>query len=169
MSQRALSPEKWLVNIQSVLQKFEEFKGIVPVFDDKNSFDDVLEFDINDYVGEINSRVSEEMNRRFGNTIGITYAPDQQNSRRKIVTIKVTRPESDVMDYLEKIWEKQDKILSTFALPKWLAYLLVLLAVAQLIFSLYLLNAHTQSRSDPFSLLLHWVFVQFAFVKNKMM
>jgi hypothetical protein len=150
---RVLSPEKWLVAIKSVLSQFEEFQNTTIVLDQRNSFDDVLEFDINDYYGDMNYRVSEKLYERFGNLVSIQHSPDSQDSRRKIVTLKVTRPPPNV--------------LTARTIPTWLLWLLVIFAVFQFMAAIYFLNEHTRSRNDPFSVLIHTVFMLFAPIVHK--
>ena len=159
---RVLSPHKWQTAISGVLSNFDEFTGTNIVLDEKNSFDDVLEFDINDFYGDMNYRVSEKLYERFGNLVTIKHNPDSQDSRRKIVTIKVTRPPPDILDMLEQKWQHHSKVLSGYKIPNWALALLSVFAIFQFLSAIYLLHDHTQSRNDPFSLLLHWAFMRFA-------
>lgn len=164
---RVLSPEKWLVAIKDVLSQFEEFQNTSIVLDQRNSFDDVLEFDINDYYGDMNYRVSEKLYERFGNLVSIQHSPNLQDSRRKIVTIKVTRPPPNILDLLEQKWQQHGEILSARTIPVWFLWLLFIFAVLQFAAALKLLNEHTQSRNDPFSVLIHAVFMLFAPIVHK--
>lgn len=164
---RVLSPEKWLVAIKDVLCQFEEFQNTSIVLDQRNSFDDVLEFDINDYYGDMNYRVSEKLYERFGNLVSIQHSPNSQDSRRKIVTIKVTRPPPNILDLLEQKWQQHGEILSARTISTWLLWLLFIFAVLQFAAALYFLNEHTRSRNDPFSVLIHAVFMLFAPIVHK--
>ena len=166
---RVLSPEKWLTAIKGVLSQFDEFQGTNIILDPQHSYDDVLEFDINDYYGDMNYRVSEKLYERFGNLVTIKHNPDTQDSRRKIVTIKVTRPPPDVLDMLEQKWQKHSKILSSYKPPNWALFLLTVFAIAQFVSALYFLYWHTQSRSDPFSLLIHGFFMLIASIVHKVL
>lgn len=167
LQRKVLSPEKWLVAIKSVLCQFEEFQNTTIVLDQRNSFDDVLEFDINDYYGDMNYRVSEKLYDRFGSLVSIQHSPDLHDSRRKIVTIKVTRPPPNVLDLLEQKWQKHSEILSASTIPTWLLWLLFFIAVFNLAASIYFLNEHTRSRNDPFSVLIHAAFLLFAQIVHK--
>lgn len=158
----ALNPDNWQKALQKTLSKFSEFDGTKLVLDEPNSFQDLLRFDVIGFRDTITSEITNELQRAFAGLVSISYEFNPQNTREKLVSVKVVRPQSNVLDRVMKL---HDKYLSRIAWKGWNLWLLGTVMTVDfmlIIHACYLLNEHTALKSDSFSLLLHFITHKFA-------
>lgn len=157
MTALTLNAVEWQRKLVEFFSQFDDFSGTSMTLDTRQSFDDVLHFDIAHFTGDITSELTSELSAAFAGLASISFQPDMQSSRRKLVTVTVRRPDGRVLQALRQIWRQQNAVLSVRAWPAWQIALFLASSALVLGHASLLLHNHLAANEEPFSVLAHFV------------
>lgn len=150
-----LNEGAWSNAIATFLSESGDFTGSRLVLDEKNSYDDLLQFDLVNYFGELDSKTTAKLEQRFKGLVEAKFNPDSHSSRHHVLTFTVRPPSPIVSANLVKLWNEQRRIFDAKHWPMWLLIASLVLSFGMIGHASYMLHQHTTSKDNPFAVILH--------------
>jgi len=157
-----LNEDAWSNAIATFLSESGDFDGSRLVLDEKHSFDDLLQFDLVNFFGELDSKTTAKLEQRFHGLVEAKFNPDAHSSRQHVLTFTVRPPSPLVSATLVNLWNEQRRIFEARHWPTWLLLVLLVVSLGMIGHAAFMLHQHTTSKDNPFAVLLHNMTFQLA-------